>query len=90
MATDIVLLKHVVLKDINASFSCVLKVVPPVDVRSHTFKSEFAESENLKYKLESRDEDLMELKKQLKLKVSALRHLSKPFPGMHVLSLLLE
>ena len=41
----------------------------PVEVRSQTVKSEFVESENLKYKMESREEDMLELKKQLKLKV---------------------
>ena len=44
-------------------------MVPPVEVRSQTVKSEFVESENLKYKMESREEDMLELKKQLKLKV---------------------
>ena len=48
-------------------------MVPPVEVRSQTVKSEFVESENLKYKMESREEDMLELKKQLKLKVDARR-----------------
>lgn len=45
------------------------QIVPPIEVRSQTVKSELNDSENMKFKLESREENIVELRKQLKLKV---------------------
>ena len=46
-----------------------LQPVPPVVARSKFVKSEFADSENMKYKLENKEEEVKELKKQLRIKV---------------------
>ena len=46
--------------------------VPPVQLRAKQTKAETAESENLRYKLENKEEDIKELKKQLRLKVQYL------------------
>ena len=47
-----------------------LQVVPPVETRANIVKALLSDTENLKVKLENKDEDLKELKKHLKLKVS--------------------
>ncbi|XP_064631573.1 dynactin subunit 1-like isoform X2 [Lineus longissimus] len=44
------------------------KVVQPVVARAHLVKNEISEAENIKYKFEAKDEDLKELRKQLKMK----------------------
>ena len=50
---------------------CVcVQPVPPVMSRASTVKSEIADSENMRYKLENKEEDLRDLKKQLRMKVS--------------------
>ena len=45
-------------------------MVPPVEIRANAVKANLSDTENLKVKLENKDEDLKELKKQIKLKVN--------------------
>ena len=40
-----------------------------MEIRANTVKANLSDTENLKVKLENKDEDLKELKKQIKLKV---------------------
>ena len=54
---------------------CALSVsqtVAPIVTRIEAVKAQFADVEKIKYKLEAKDEDIRELRKQLKLKVSAV------------------
>lgn len=44
--------------------------MPPIETRANVVKATLSDTENLKVKLENKDADLKELKKQLKLKVS--------------------
>ncbi|KAJ8316867.1 hypothetical protein KUTeg_004771 [Tegillarca granosa] len=48
------------------------KPVPPVALRASAVKSQFADIETLKYKLETKDADLKELKRQVRLKQEEL------------------
>ncbi|XP_013412801.1 dynactin subunit 1 isoform X3 [Lingula anatina] len=48
------------------------KPMPPVMTRANQVKGEISDTENLKYKIEAKDEDIKELKKQLKLKQDEL------------------
>ena len=44
-----------------------------MEIRANTVKTNLSDTENLKVKLENKDEDLKELKKQIKLKVIRLQ-----------------
>ena len=48
------------------------QILPPVVVRANFVKSQIADIETLKQKLENKEEDTRELKKLIKLKVSNL------------------
>ena len=48
---------------------CV-QVQAPIDIRVQEAKRENADLENLRHKIASRDDDVIELRKQLKMKVS--------------------
>ena len=48
----------------------VSQPIAPIMTRINAVKAQFADVDKIKYKLEAKDEDIRELRKQLKLKVS--------------------
>ncbi len=62
------------------------QVAPPIETRANIVKSMLSDTENLKHKLESKDEDLKELKKQLRLKASCSAHFA-PLCAQHTRAL---
>jgi hypothetical protein len=52
--------------------------VPPVVLRASSVKSQIADIESIKFKMESKEEQIMDLKRQLKLKVYLSRAMTKP------------
>lgn len=47
-----------------------MQPIPPIVLRAQSVKAELADSQNMKVKVEKKDEDIKELRRLLKLKVS--------------------
>lgn len=57
--------------DLRSQFLTVqFQTATPANERAQTMKNEIKDAENLKFKLESKEGDILELRKAMKLKVS--------------------
>ena len=48
--------------------SILLQVTPPLSVRAQAVKAELSDTEGLKYKIEEKNNEIIELKKSIKMK----------------------
>merc|ERR550517_752273 len=51
-------------------------IVPPVEIRAETYKSEIREAESIKYKLENKEHDIKDLRRVLKEKNEELSEMN--------------
>ena len=51
-------------------------LVPPVEIRAETYKSEIREAESIKYKLENKEHDIKDLRRALKEKNEELSEMN--------------
>lgn len=65
----------------------MLQPTPPVVLRANAVKSQVSDIEAIKFKMEGKEEQIMDLKRQIKLKVSLPRSLV--FLRIHVISYIL-
>ena len=53
-----------------------MSLVPPVEIRAETYKSEIREAESIKYKLENKEHDIKDLRRALKEKNEELSEMN--------------